>query len=348
MIKSICFLTTYQCNAQCDYCECGPRSKKERLGLADIIRLIDEAKGLGTVGQVVFSGGEPTLLGNNLFTAIRHAAQLGMLTRLVTNGWWGTSRDKAQVFLNRLIEAGLYEINISVDDLHQRWIDLAHVRNSFLACYERKFKCLIAHKQMRNAKITQKYLESYFGVELVEFVPGKVYAEDEECRLISSGPVVPVGRNEEYVDWSELVYSPWTGNCSSVLKDIIIGANCNLLPCCGIVSKNIPELTRNDLRKTPLIEAIDQANNDLILNWLALEGPAAMARFVRERDHSISFRDFYVGICHICNDVLTREDVRATLSAHIDEVVERVSLHRDFFEKARSNEKIMEHYCRLG
>lgn len=348
MIKSICFLTTYQCNAQCDYCECGPHSKRERLALREMIRLIDEAKKLGTVAQVIFSGGEPTLLGKDLLRAIEHASECKLLTRVVTNGWWGRSPERARSYLAQLIDAGLWEINISVDDLHQEWIDLAHVRNAFLACNERKFKCLIAHKQTRNPRITKQYLEEYFGVELIEFTPGKHYSADEECRLISSGPVVPVGRKQEMQNPDELVYSPWNGNCSSVLRDIVVGANGNLLPCCGIVSKNIPELTRSDLKRTSLIDAIEGANNDLILNWIALEGPAAIARFVHEKDASISFRQHYVGICHLCNDVLTREEVRSTLARHIDEVVDRVSLHRAVFERARQNEALMEHYCHQG
>ena len=345
MIKSICFLTTYHCNSKCDFCECGP-DVKDRLSLDEMIRLMDEGKRLGTVGQVVFSGGEPTLLKEDLFKAIEYATSIGMLTRIVTNGWWGTSRQAAKSFLNRLISVGLSEINISVDDLHQEWIRLENVKNSFLACYERQFKCLIAHKQTKSSKITQSFLEDYFGVELVKYEPDTFYAPEDECRLISTGTVIPVGRNEELADWDDLIFSNWTQNCSSVLKDIIVGANGNFLPCCGIVTKNIPELTRDDLKETPLIDAIESANNDVILNWIALEGPASIAKFVKEKDSSINFAEKYVGICHICNDILTRQDVRNILANHIDEITAKVSLHRSFMEHIRSDSKLVKMYCR--
>ena len=45
MIKSVCFLTTYRCNARCGFCECRPESK-EMLTLADMIRYMDEAVAL--------------------------------------------------------------------------------------------------------------------------------------------------------------------------------------------------------------------------------------------------------------------------------------------------------------
>jgi organic radical activating enzyme len=345
MIKSMCFLTTYHCNAKCDFCECGPEVK-DRLSLDTMIRLMDEAKRLGTVGQIVFSGGEPTLLKEDLFRAIEHATRIGMITRVVTNGWWGTSLQSAQKFVDRLITAGLSEINISVDDLHQEWIKLESVKNSFLACYERKFKCLIAHKQTKGSKITKPFLEEYFGIELIDYDPNKAYSGDEDCRLISTGTVIPVGRNEEFADWSDLVFSRWTHSCSSVLKDIIVGANGNFLPCCGIVTKNVPELTRANLNETSLIDAIEDANNDLMLNWIALEGPAAIARFAQQKDPSIQFPDNFAGICHICNEVLTRQDVRSILVQHVDEIAVRVSLHRMFLEKVRTDSDLVKMYCR--
>jgi organic radical activating enzyme len=345
VIKSICFLTTYRCNAQCSHCECGPY-ESERLSLAEMQRLIDEGIALGTVGQIVFSGGEPTLLREDLLAAIRYASDRSLLTRVVTNGWWGTSPEAARGYVGKLIDAGLSEINISVDDLHQKYIRLSRVKNAYLACYERQLPCLIAHKQNRDAVITREYLEREFGVELIVFEPTRNYSHDESCRLISTGAVIPITRDESLADASQMLSSNWTGSCSSVLRDIIVGAKGNFLPCCGIVQKNLPELTRHDLHSHSLIDAIEDANRDVVLNWIALEGPASIARFVSEADPEIRFRDRYAGICHLCNDVLTRPEVRKVIAERIDEIAARVSLHRAFFEEARRDPKLMQSYAR--
>ena len=345
MIKSICFLATYKCNAQCDYCECGPRVS-ERLRLQDMVHYMDEGLKLGTIGQVIFSGGEPTLLGKDLFTAIRYANEHGLLTRIVTNGWWGRTVPKALVYLDRLIECGLTEMNISVDDLHQRWILPERVKNVFLAAQERQFPCLIAHKAMNNYAITKESLERFFGVELIEYDENEKYGKSEDCRLFSSGGVVPVGRQPENPPRPEdIAYTPCTANCSSILKDIIIGADHNLLACCGIVSKGLPELTLGDLRHHRLIDLIDKANHDLVLNWIALEGPASIAQFVREKDPTVKFNTRYVGTCHLCNEVLTRPDVRRVLAEHLDEVSGRIQLHRAFLETVRGDKKLVGMYC---
>ena len=56
MIKTVCFPTTYRCNARCGFCECRPESD-EMLSLADMIRYMDEAIALGTVGQLSSAAG---------------------------------------------------------------------------------------------------------------------------------------------------------------------------------------------------------------------------------------------------------------------------------------------------
>lgn len=343
MIKSICFLTTYNCTAKCDFCECGPK-ERERLTLAEMTDLIDQGVELGTVMQIVFSGGEPTLLGDDLFAAIRYATDRRLLTRVVTNGWWGKSPDAAREFVQRLLDAGLSEINISVDDLHQRWIPLDRVKNSFLACYELKLKCLVAHKSSKSCVIDKALLEETFGVPLIDFEVGATYSDEQQLRLFSTGSVVPVGRNEEAADPDDLRPAKWWSNCGSVLKDIIVGAHGNFLPCCGIVTKDLPELTRDDLRSTRLIDAIDRANADAILNWIALEGPAAIADAVKEWDPTIEFPSQYAGICHVCNEVLARKDVRKVIAANIDRVAPRIALHRAALELARADEAVVKLY----
>lgn len=345
MIKSVCFLTTYRCNARCGFCECRPEND-DMLSFDAMANYIDQAHALGTVQQIIFSGGEPTLLGEDLFRGISYASERGMLTRIVTNGWWGKTPEKADEFLDRLIKAGLHEINISLDDLHQDWIPFASVKNSFLACTKRKFRCLLAHKVFKDAVMTKVWLEEQFGVELVNFVPGATYTPDEECRLISTGVVVPVG--PEPIDYApeKLTYGKFRGSCGSVLRDIIIGANHQFLPCCGIVTKNLPELTFGDLRQKSMIDAIDEANQDLIANWLALEGPSGIAEFVKRKEPSIPFDRRYTGICHLCNEVLTRPEVRRIIVEHLDEIKRRVSLHRSFLEAARKDERLMLTYTR--
>lgn len=82
----------------------------------------------------------------------------------------------------------------------------------------------------------------------------------------------------------------------------------------GIVRKGIPELTHDDLRQAPLIDAIAPDKDDTILNWLALEGPRAITCDVKTWAPSITFPREFGGICHFCNEVLTRPELRAVMA----------------------------------
>lgn len=344
MIKSLAILTTYFCNAECDFCECGP-NVKGKISLNDMINHINEAYSLGTVGQVVFTGGEPTFLGDTLFKAISHANSLGMLTRVVTNGWWGKSAKRADYIVGQLQKAGLSEINISVDDLHQQWIPLKHVKNAFHGCLRAKLNCLIAHKSYKKAKITKEYLENYFEVNLIDYVDNKEYSPDEQLRLISSGGIVPVGRKPTIpIKEDDLLYSNCNRSCPAVLKDIVVDPEHNVLPCCGIVTKQLPELTLGNLKERRMIDILIDANKNLILNWIALEGPASIAKFIMSIDPSIKFKKKYVNECHLCNEILSRKEIRQLLHEHNHKMVDRISLHRALFERVRSDKEIMEMY----
>jgi organic radical activating enzyme len=343
MIKSLVFLTTYKCNARCDFCDCGPDAS-DMLTYEDMTRYVEEAIALGTIGQVIFTGGEPTLLEDDLIKTIAYCHSKNLLTRIVTNGIWAKTTESADRFIDKLISAGLTEINISIDDLHQQWIPLEFAKNAFMSCWKRKYKCLIAHKAMPDYTITPAFLSDYFEVELIDFDHDKSYSIDEECRLISSGVVVPVGRNSESVDPGKLAYGNFSKNCSSVLRDVVVGADHQMLACCGIVTKQLPELTLGNLRHNSMIDLIEQANGDLLLNWLVLEGPMAIADFVKEKDPSVNFLNRYVTSCHLCNDILTRHDTRNVLTRHIDEISSRIELHRSFLEAVRKDSELIKMY----
>jgi len=108
-----------------------------------------------------------------------------------------------------------------------------------------------------------------------------------------------------------------------------------------------PELTRQDLRSTPLIDVIDEANQDLILNWLALEAPASIARFITEQEPSVTFEPNYVGICHLCNDIFTRSETREVLHTNAQKARDRIAMHLDFLEAARGDKELAGLYAKL-
>lgn len=150
--RMLTFITTYKCGAVCDHClmSCTPNNS-DRLTLPQMRQFIDSfAEVCVGSGVVVFTGGECTLLGDDLLEAIAYANSLGLFTRIVTNAWWAKSERDAETFLNELKSCGLDEINISCDDFHAEYIPLENVRNLWNSAKQWAFKL----SALRSAEIT--------------------------------------------------------------------------------------------------------------------------------------------------------------------------------------------------
>ena len=107
--------------------------------------------------------------------------------------------------------------------------------------------------------------------------------------------------------------------CKSVLRSIVVFPDLSVQICCGIALNSIPELTIGSLAETDLLPILKQGNQDLITNWLALEGPSSILDFVRSKKPDIQLPEHYVGRCHLCNELFTRPEVRSVLAEHAEE-----------------------------
>jgi len=298
---------------------------------------IDEALALGHLIAVVFTGGEPLLKKREIKEVIQHAHQHQLWTRIVTNAFWATTAKTALRVLRELKDAGLSEINLSCDDLHQEHLPMSRVRNAYHAARELDMPILIAHKKVKNAKITPETICDYFGVQLAEFKEGEI---NQRTDLYSTSLTIPVGHGAKTLNHEDYIVYPssWTacsGPCSGILSSVIISPNKDVRICCGMIDQRVPELTVGNLAKQSLAEIVYEGNTDLIANWLALEGPYGIMRFVQEKAPEIPFGEQYVNICHLCNDIFTRGEVRNVLAKYAHEKIGSIALQRGMLEAVR-------------
>jgi MoaA/NifB/PqqE/SkfB family radical SAM enzyme len=110
---------TRRCQAGCDHCyaQASRNAELDEMKTGECLSVIDQFKGLAAL-QVLFTGGEP-LLRKDIFDLIAHAHEIGLLTRLSTNGYL-LSRD----CVAQLKRAGLNQCGVSIDysdgDAHDR------------------------------------------------------------------------------------------------------------------------------------------------------------------------------------------------------------------------------------
>jgi hypothetical protein len=301
---------------------------------------IAETASLGLLRLVVFTGGEPLLRQKDVEESIRFARDKGLWTRIVTNSFWAVSEQKAVDVLSSLKSAGLSEINFSCDDFHQENIPLKNVRHAFRTARDLEIPMLIAHKRIKNEKITINYLSDFLGIPLKEFKPGE---KNSRYDVYSSSLTIPIGHGIEWLKEDDFViYSEnrnaWRVPCTAILHSIILSPTKEMRICCGMIDQEVPELVIGTWGSKPLTQIVCEANSDLIANWLALEGPYGMMQFIQEKAPDIPFRDKYVNHCHLCNDIFTRDETRAVLLEHAGEKVEEIALRRGLLEAIRFKE----------
>lgn len=337
MLSQLVFSVTWDCPVTCKYCvtESGPYggpyldAEFMKAAVADFLNF-------APLLSVVFTGGEPLCRRKDVIETIRSVQSQKLWTRVVTNAFWAKSRESATEVLSSLKQAGLSEINFSCDDLHQENISIQNIYNAFWAARDLQLPTLIAHKQVKNGKVTTEFLSEFLGVPLKEHRRGH---ENPRFDIYSSTTTVPIGYGSSWLPEEDYILypsspDPWMAPCCSVLSRVVISPNKELRLCCGMIDQRVPELNLGRYGEKPLPEMICDANSDLIANWLAMEGPYGIMKFIQEHAPEVPFKSAYVNKCHLCNDIFTRPETREVLKMAYKKSTE-VSLRRALLEAVR-------------
>jgi hypothetical protein len=119
MLTGIHFLLTYRCNLECEHCfvYSSPQAKGT-FTLAQVTEVLDEARRLSSVRWIYFEGGEPFLFYPLMLEGIRLARERGFQTGVVTNAYWATTVEDAELWLRPLAELLLADFVVSDDLFH--------------------------------------------------------------------------------------------------------------------------------------------------------------------------------------------------------------------------------------
>ncbi|MEW5995821.1 MAG: radical SAM protein, partial [Candidatus Zixiibacteriota bacterium] len=121
MLTGIHFLLTYTCTFECDHCflYCGPEAEGT-FTRQQLRQVFDEIKRIDGIRSVCFEGGEPFLFYPLMVDAIRMARDLSLSTGVVTNCYWATSVEDAELWLKPLAELKIDSVSLSDDEFHHQ------------------------------------------------------------------------------------------------------------------------------------------------------------------------------------------------------------------------------------
>ena len=120
MLTQIHFILTYRCLFECDHCfvYSGPSAPDDTFTLSQIREALQEAQKIGTVDTVYFEGGEAFLVYPLLIAAVKEARRMGFQVGIVTNAYFATSAENAELWLRPLADLGIVDFSVSDDAFH--------------------------------------------------------------------------------------------------------------------------------------------------------------------------------------------------------------------------------------
>lgn len=301
----------YKCNYECKHCSVGssPRTRMP-VSEAHVYSFIDQVAQLPTARGVVFTGGEPTLRKALLLAAVRHAHDLGLLTRIVTNSWWAKTPVKAQRWVAAFREHGLDELNTSWDGFHGEFGELDHVANAVAAG--------LAAGMRVSVGVVEATMESTAKPALLEAVARRLEVT-----------VAELGRRPLYVlvdhpaavgaagslDLAEVAAGPRVDmGCNEIGSTVSLHPDGSVRGCCGHAVFYAPDLRLGRLDEEPLAQIVRKTQRNLAYWWIRSAGPVAILRVLGKPTAE------YTHICHAC---------QALLRDHRDEFVDYVRDHRE-------------------
>jgi organic radical activating enzyme len=318
--SQLTILTTDTCTAACAHCCMGSSpQRKAKLNFENIKTWIDQIAEKTTIRTIIFAGGEPLLLGEDIFAAIEYVRERCLKSRLVTNAYWAISDDRASAVCKRLLDAGLDELNISIDDFHIPYVDPQKVRNAFLAARQMDFQSVIVvHCTGPTTKFNAQELDQLLGERIPRLFDDeceRIYRDTPGQRpfvAISNTVLQAVGRGGQslsagdiYLDDRWEKRSRQIGGCPWAVQSPAITPGGHLVSCCGFEVAGNEILDIGDLSTHSVPDLLDKADQDLPLNWIALEGPYAIMDFLRTLQPELPFRERYGSYCELCEHIVT-------------------------------------------
>ena len=341
-------VSTNDCTAQCAHCLMGSQpGRSGALTYAQIRDAVDALNNLNPLRLVVFTGGEPLLLGEDLLDAIAYVDSLGILTRVVTNAFWADTPENAKKMLITLREVGLNELNVSTDDFHLPYVPFENIRNVYNAIQGMGFGAFVLANSSSNGDIiTPEYLLKELGNEFSlrfdedrKSLPLPSPSQDGTSYVLSNGMIQRLGRasmlemNGKARECDNCLRL--SGGCGNAIVNSSLSPNGHFLACCGIESEGNEILDRGAFSSENVDEVFRLMNDDVLLNALIRLGPYFVRNFAASKEPSLFFPDKYATLCEVCQSVVLNDKAVFILKHNMGELASLVLLTLE----AKENEK---------
>lgn len=307
--KTLSLIITYKCSAACENCcfECSPQ-RQEELSLFEAKKYIDDVSRIfPSIRTIVLTGGEVFLNVEKAICLLAHAKKKGLNCRIVTNGFWASSKEKAYNILEKCKDAGLDEINFSTGDDHLSFVPIKNITNAIFSALSLDITTVVniesgKGREFDRKKLLEKLDTSFLSTKSNRFsIINGMWMPFTQESLNALQPI-----NKEY-------YHPAMDRCTNLFSGITISPNCHLLACCGLPVKYIKYLDLGNLYKNDVKDLFLHQFNDFLKIWLFVEGPYKILLFVEKvLKNEVPELKVLSHMCFYCACLFTNQKYLAT------------------------------------
>jgi hypothetical protein len=227
-----------------------------------------------------------------------------LLNTLVTNGWWGQTPEKARALVRELKDAGVTDVELSADAMHQQFIRRSCIGNVLRAAREAGIAIVLRVCTTRKHKAHR----------VLSLLP----EEDRTGISVAMSKATPLGRAREAIPFEDMWLDPGlpAGACHEVLSLTVV-PNGDVFPCCA-GSELCPSLCIGNVFRQSLEEMMAQLSDNQLVGTLVHRGPAYLAGMIHEAGLGHKLGDKYANYCHLCNDIFTDPELASVVRARVE------------------------------
>jgi MoaA/NifB/PqqE/SkfB family radical SAM enzyme len=253
--------------------------------------------------HAVFGGGEATLFWGELLEMLQDARSHGFVSSLVTNGWWGKSKEKAEVRVGELERAGVARIDLSIDAMHEEFVHPAAIdsiiEGAKAAGMAVVLRICTTRRHRADDVLALLSPESQIGIS------------------VALSAVTPLGRARDEIGADEIWIEDGIpgGACHEDLN-LAVTPSGDVFPCCA-GSELCASLCMGNVFRESLEQIMRNTGMDVVIRTLVHRGPASFVDAISRAGLGHHLRDGYTNYCHLCNDIFTNPEVAEAVRASL-------------------------------
>ena len=227
--NSLIIFLTNRCKAGCATCnvDAAP-GNTGMLHPDDLDSIFNNSSLTGSSGKyILWTGGEPFESFSSLVYGIGLADRSGFRSEILTAGYW---YDKEKLHLTKLHEAGNFSLRISIDPEHLKFTGIDILTLLISESIETGTEVNFTVREINE----NQNIVSVFFKNIKRSFPEYYRRRRRDHRWIHHIPHVPVSKNDPYTDNSSEKYR--NSGCRMAGRDLVIGWDGNIYPCCGLFS----------------------------------------------------------------------------------------------------------------